>query len=110
MSLADSVAVVDLLVGIGVLAGMAYGFYTGAFQRWLRGLVGYGNIEKSLESVKKDTKQLREDHQETIEKLETLEEGQMHLADRMQNHHDSVDLDWFRDNLDVDHPRHDDDD
>lgn len=100
---------VELVAAVMGVVAVLYGFYTDWVPDKIRRTVGYYDLKEDVEGVKKDTDQLREDHRETIQKLETLEQGQMHIADRVSNEHDNIDMGWFHDNLDVDHPGQDDD-
>lgn len=83
------------VLGIAVLVS-SHGFLTGWLPTVLKRAVGVADIETTMESIKADTEQLKADHEDTIEEINTLKNGQVAIAEVVTDDDKDLDAEHLR--------------
>lgn len=85
MAASEAIQAVGILVGLGAAA---WGFYTGWLPRWMRRQIGFYELKEKVECVERNTNSLKQDHEETINQINSLKAGQIAIAESVANDHD----------------------
>lgn len=67
---------------------IVYRFYWGTFKNHVRRFTGHETVMEKVECIEKNTDSLKQDHAETMDKIETLQHGQVTIAETVAQEHD----------------------
>ena len=95
-SMVDVIQLVQFAGGIVAILAAAWGFYSGWLPRWIKDTIGFYELKEDVEEVRQNTTELREDHEETIAEIQTLQSGQLAIAQAVDAEHNAVDVERLR--------------
>lgn len=84
-----------ILATLGIIA-LLWSFYTGWLPAKIRRMVGFHELKSDVDDVRENIEQVRMDHDETMDEIENLKNGQVALAEAVENEHDAVHVDRLR--------------
>lgn len=84
-----------ILAALGIIA-LLWSFYTGWLPAKVRRMIGFHELKSDVEDIRDDTEQLRVDHEETMGEIRRLKNGQVAIAEAVENEHNTVRVDDLR--------------